>query len=223
MSYSFDIDGIKININKFLYWFIYIFSEKIIWLFLTIIITFITAFVTINNNSCFLFDFVVRNYVFIPLTYCMIGSIICMCPIIICFEYIPYYFHIKKYTENCRKNRAKYQEKIRDFVIGDTTMVLKRSITDLYTFYLDVTQNRKKWKECTFLFKKHLALDNLGPRNVKIISEIKSASKYSITTVSRVEELYGNNGSSVHAFESIYTIKNKQMILKRINYIGGRT
>ena len=221
MSYSFSIEGIKANVNKYLYWLIYIFSEKIIWLFLLIIFTFSTSFIAINNNPGFLLDTIIKNYVFMPLVYCMVGSLICMCPIILCFEYLPYYFHIKKYTENCRKNRVKYKEKVSEVIMGDVSTVLKRTITDIYTLYLDITQDRVERKEMNLAFKKHLALDNLGARNVKITSEIKSVSKKSIITITRLDEEYTNN-SGVHAFESIYKIQNKQLVLKKINYIGGR-
>lgn len=221
MSYSFSIDGVKTNINKYLYWLIYIFSEKIIWLFLLIIATFSTSFVVMNNNPGFLLDTIVKTYVFMPLVYCMVGMLICMCPIIVCFEYLPYYFHIKKYTENCRKNREKYKEKVSTVIMGDISTVLKRSITDIYTLYLDITQDRTERKELNLSFKKHLALDNLNARNVKITSEIKNVSSKSIITLTRIDEEYSNN-TGVHAFESIYKIQNKQLVLKKINYIGGR-
>ena len=222
MSYSFSIDSLKINIQKFLYWMIYIFSEKLIWLLLIIIGTFGFSYSVISSNPSELFNFVVRDYVFIPLSIGMLISVGVMVPFIICCEMIPYYFHIKNFTNNCRKNRIKYQDKIYEVLGCEPGEIIKRNITDIYNLYMDVTQNRKKRKEATFSFKKHLSLDYQGARDVKIISEIKSFSKRTVICVTRMEEQFGKNNLLIHAFESIYAIEGKRMRLKKINYIGGR-
>lgn len=222
MSYSFSISGLKTAVNKYLYWLIYIFSEKIVWIFLTLIFTFITSFSILNNNSSFLFNSIIREYVYFPLIVGMIISVFCMVPFIVCFEYIPYYFHINNFTNNCRKNRSKYKEKIMLYFGLEVNDLIKKNIIDLYNMYIDIVDNRQKRKELTLLFKKYLCLDYLGPRNVKIISEIKSVSKKMVVLVSRIEEDFEDNNGSIHALESTYVIKKNKLVLKKIEYIGGR-
>lgn len=222
MSYTFSIDGLKKSINKYLYWFIYIFSEKLIWLSLIIIFTLVSSLLVVNNNPSFLFEHFIKGYVYIPLIYCMLISVGVMAPIVICCEILPYYFHINNYTNNCRANKIKLKNKIELFTGQDVNNVIKKNIIDIYNLYLDITQNRKKRKEDCLILKKRLCLDYLGPRQVKIISEIKSVSKRYIIFVERIEETYEDRGA-IHAFETIYSIKNGNLNLKKINYIGGRS
>ena len=145
-----------------------------------------------------------------------------MVPFIICFEYVPYYFHINNFTNNCRANRSKYQLKVKSNFGIEINDLIKKNIVDLYNMYLDIVEDRQKRKELNLLFKKYLCFDYLGQRNVKIISEIKSVSKKSVTLVSRIEEEFEDNNGSIHALESIYTLKNNKLVLKKISYIGGR-